>query len=269
MSGNCDDVVKVVSDFVQDNNGSNSCREVAVTWLTVVALIGVIFLVIAIHYQWRMYKALELRRLRKMTEFLSAEEIVELQIDNSQITEIWIRKLYMKYLDLDDDRSGTITVSEFLKMPTFKCNPLGHRIFAAFDANQDGHLDFQEFVTCFQTMSQNGSVRDKARTFFRICDVDGDGKVSRDDLFNVVSLITHRPRTKQELTKGLNYGETMEELETFESDWDNFISFIVDQMMTESSSDDNLQYLSFQDFMQSLIITKAGFVERMNLSITI
>ena len=92
---------------------------------------------------------------------LTTEEVIELQVSAPEWTEEQLRRLYRKYVNLDEDRSGTITQSEFTKLPEMRCNPLAHRIFDAFDRNADGHLDFTEFCTCVSVMSATGPLREK------------------------------------------------------------------------------------------------------------
>ncbi len=100
---------------------------------------------------------------------------------------------------------------------------------------------------------------------FRIYDVDTDGKISRNDLKYILSCVTHRPKSKHELTNGVDLTETIEEINDKERDWDEFIDSIVDEVMTASSSDPDDSFLSFGDFMQALAVTKADFREKMNI----
>ena len=100
---------------------------------------------------------------------------------------------------------------------------------------------------------------------FRIYDVDTDGKISRNDLKYILSCVTHRPKSKHELTNGVDLAETIEQCQDKEQDWDEFIGAIVDEVMMASSSDPDDKFLSFGDFMQALAVTKADFREKMNI----
>jgi Ca2+-binding EF-hand superfamily protein len=117
----------------------------------------------------------KLERLRRITHYLTAEEIVELQVHAPNFSETILRKLFIRFMNLDWDRNGTLTCNEFCTMPELKCNPLSYRLFDAFDVNEDGHLDFAEFVVCVHVMSPLATANDKAAAMFRIYDVDSDG----------------------------------------------------------------------------------------------
>tara|TARA_B110000208_G_C11481585_1_gene326012 strand:+ start:208 stop:480 length:273 start_codon:yes stop_codon:yes gene_type:complete len=78
--------------------------------------------------------------------------------------------------------------------------------------------------------------------------------------------VTHRPRSKEELMQGINIEETLEEHMEKEEEWDEFIDSIVDEVMSISASDPDDQYMTFEDFMQSLATTQADFREKMNIS---
>ena len=117
-----------------------------------------------------------LEKLRKTTHFLSPEDVIELQVHAPEFSETIIRKLFFRFMNLDWDRSGTLTCNEFCLMPELMCNPLSYRLFDAFDLNEDGHLDFAEFVGCVHTMSPLCSAQEKASAMFRIYDVDSDGE---------------------------------------------------------------------------------------------
>ena len=117
----------------------------------------------------------QLEQLRRITHYLDAEEIIELQVHAPMFSETIIRRLFIRFMNLDWDRSGTLTCYEFCTMPELQCNPLSYRLFDAFDVNEDGHLDFAEFVGCVHVMSPLCSANDKAAAMFRIYDVDSDG----------------------------------------------------------------------------------------------
>lgn len=204
-------------------------------------------------------------RLRQRTRFLTDLEVVEIQVQAPTFTETDLRRLFIRFMDLDSDRSGTLTCSEFCQMGELRANPLAYRLFDAFDLNEDGHMDFSEFINCIHVMSPEGTSNEKASAMFRIYDVDSDGKISKADLSYILSIVTHRPKNKQELMSGVSLEETLEESMQKEKDWDEFIASIVDQVMEASSSDTYNNYLTFEDFVQSLAVTKADFREKMNI----
>jgi Ca2+-binding EF-hand superfamily protein len=212
-----------------------------------------------------MSKRRALEHLRRVTHFLTDEQIVELQVHAPQFSETLLRKLFIRFMNLDHDRSGTLTCQEFCMMPELQVNPLSFRLFDAFDVNEDGHLDFAEFIGCVHVMSPLCTANDKASAMFRIYDVDSDGIISRDDLKYILGCVTHRPKSKSELTIGINVKETLDEHLQREREWDRFIGSIVNEIMKISASDPDDNFLTFEDFMQSLATTQADFREKMNI----
>ena len=80
----------------------------------------------------RRIRALE--HLRKVTHFLTEEEIIELQVHAPAFSESLLRQLFIRFMNLDSDRSGTLTCQEFCAMRELRCNPLAYRLFDAFDS---------------------------------------------------------------------------------------------------------------------------------------
>ena len=218
--------------------------------------------------------------LWKRTETLTEEDVLELQV-TTHLEEEVIRALYLRYDELDSDNSGTITAAEFCRMKEMVVNPLGFRIFDAFDKNDDGHLDFSEFINLVTVMSHHGTAADKLLALFSMYDVDGDGRISRTDLKYILELVTHRPKTKEELkgiSKEASYaGLTEEEREEKEDEhaeeankiWDGFLDGIVSKVMFESSSHPHQTSLSAEDFSKAISETRVDYQEKMNVEIDI
>ena len=143
----------------------------------IVTLITLLITAFLMYIGWLLVKRKrnQLEQLRRITHYLDAEEIIELQVHAPMFSETIIRRLFIRFMNLDWDRSGTLTCYEFCTMPELQCNPLSYRLFDAFDVNEDGHLDFAEFVGCVHVMSPLCSANDKAAAMFRIYDVDSDG----------------------------------------------------------------------------------------------
>ena len=91
------------------------------------------------------------------------------------------------------------------------------------------------------------------------------GIINRNDLTYILGSLTQRPRTKEELFNGVNLEETMEQHLDKEEEWDKFINSIVDEVMANSASDPDDQFMTIEDFMQSLATTQADFREKMNV----
>ena len=65
-------------------------------------------------------------------------------------------------------------------------NVYEHHLFRSFDANDDGRLDFSEFVQALSTL-QRGTAHDKLNWIFRMYDIDGDGQIMKDELVEIIN----------------------------------------------------------------------------------
>ena len=59
-------------------------------------------------------------------------------------------------------------------------------VFEAFDVNNDGYIDFNEFMVVFYIMT-NGTPEEKTRQVFRLCDRDKNGTVSHREIRYLLS----------------------------------------------------------------------------------
>ena len=57
-----------------------------------------------------------------------------------------VQRLEKRFHKLDLDRSGSISIGEFVSVPELKENPLVKRVVEIFDSDLDGEVDFKEFV---------------------------------------------------------------------------------------------------------------------------
>lgn len=109
-------------------------------------------------------------------------------------------RLEKRFHKLDLDRSGSISVKEFLSVPELKENPLLQRVVDVFDSDLSGEVDFKEFVC---GLAQFAAVRDnndaKLEFIFRIYDMDRDGFISNGELFQVLKMMVGKNLTDSQL----------------------------------------------------------------------
>jgi len=72
---------------------------------------------------------------------LSLDTFASLQLSKRDVL-----KLQKSFQDIDEDGSGTIDLSEFLKYVCVKSTPFSSRVFSIMDEDGNGKLDFREFV---------------------------------------------------------------------------------------------------------------------------
>ena len=114
--------------------------------------------------------------------------------------EIW--DLTRKFNKIDLDNDGQISVEDFLKVPNMQNSILVKRLISAFDKNQEGKINLQEFIQgiaifAFVPSSTNKDnkigqntnaeiLEKRTRFLFDIYDINGDGHIDRYELFSVV-----------------------------------------------------------------------------------
>jgi len=119
---------------------------------------------------------------------LTAEQLEEMK-NASEFTDGELKRLFRKFKRLDTDKSGSLSVSEFLAIPELEHNPLVRRVVSTFDRDHSGEVDFKEFIeaiTLFVRKDDVKNLNEKYEFTFKIYDVDGDGYISNADLFYVL-----------------------------------------------------------------------------------
>eukprot|EP00095_Tigriopus_kingsejongensis_P002708 snap_masked-scaffold809_size94238-processed-gene-0.4 protein:Tk02708 transcript:snap_masked-scaffold809_size94238-processed-gene-0.4-mRNA-1 annotation:"calcineurin subunit b isoform 1" len=109
-------------------------------------------------------------------------------------------RLEKRFHKLDLDRSGAISVKEFLSVPELKENPLLQRVVDVFDSDLSGEVDFKEFVKGLaQFAAIRGNSDAKLEFIFRIYDMDRDGFISNGELFQVLKMMVGKNLTDSQL----------------------------------------------------------------------
>merc|ERR1711892_382601 len=100
-----------------------------------------------------------------------------------------IKRLGKRFKKLDLDNSGSLSVDEFMSLPELQQNPLVRRVIEIFDDDQNGEVDFKEFIQGVSQFSVKGDKDTKLRFAFRIYDIDNDGFISNGELFQVLKMM--------------------------------------------------------------------------------
>ncbi|XP_038158873.1 lysophosphatidylcholine acyltransferase 2 [Cyprinodon tularosa] len=82
-------------------------------------------------------------------------------------------------------KGGRITIAEFAKILKLPVNPVLEELFALFDRNGDGTIDFREYVIGVNILCRPANTEDVLKMAFQLFDTDEDGKITLDE-FNAL-----------------------------------------------------------------------------------
>ncbi|XP_028776794.1 calcineurin subunit B isoform X2 [Neltuma alba] len=120
------------------------------------------------------------------SSMLTQYDIEEVQQHcNYTFTQQEIVSLYERFCQLDRNSSGFITADEFLSLPEFAVNPLSQRLLRLLDG-----LNFKEFVAFLSAFSPRATLQHKIEFIFKVYDTDCNGKVSFNDMLDVLRDLT-------------------------------------------------------------------------------
>merc|ERR1712038_2135560 len=195
---------------------------------------------------------------QKMGNFRSSLQLQEENIaqieEETGFTGNQIERLWSRFSSLDKQQKGYLTREDFLRIPELAINPLGDRIVHAFFRERDagqGHdeeesyggaggggagdssakervnfCDFVHVLAHFRPIKKNNdqnkmnSREEKLRFAFRMYDLDGDDKISKEELLAVLTMMVGANISEDQLVSIAE--RTIMEAD---DDKDNLISF--------------------------------------------
>jgi calcium and integrin-binding protein 1 len=122
------------------------------------------------------------------------------------------------------DKNARLPMSTILELPELKENPFKDRICKVFSSNEDGSLQFEDFLDMMSVFSDAAPKSVKSEYAFQIYDFDDDDFISSADLREVVNRLTG----EQQLS-------------------DADMQQLIDNVLAESDLDDD-DALSFAEF---------------------
>jgi len=158
----------------------------------------------------------------RSSQALQEENISQIESDTG-FTANQIERLWSRFTSLDKQDKGYLTREDFLRIPELAINPLGDRIVHAFF--RDGHsnsnandlqlenrdrdvvnfCDFVRVLAHFRPIKKNveknklNSRQEKLKFAFRMYDLDGDDKISKEELLAVLTMMVGANISEEQL----------------------------------------------------------------------
>eukprot|EP00096_Caligus_rogercresseyi_P003337 TRINITY_DN1619_c4_g1_i1.p1 TRINITY_DN1619_c4_g1~~TRINITY_DN1619_c4_g1_i1.p1 ORF type:complete len:195 (-),score=52.06 TRINITY_DN1619_c4_g1_i1:747-1331(-) len=119
------------------------------------------------------------------------QETLHRLLAETYFTEKEIKQWHKGFLK--DCPNGLLTEQGFVKIytqffPNGDPTKFASLVFRVFDENQDGSIEFEEFIRALSVTSR-GNLDEKLHWAFRLYDVDNDGYITRQEMYNIVDAI--------------------------------------------------------------------------------
>ncbi|KAL6223712.1 hypothetical protein ACLB2K_002570 [Fragaria x ananassa] len=143
------------------------------------------------------------------SSMLTQYDIEEVQQHcNNTFSQQEIVSLYQRFCQLDRSGGGFISADEFLSVPEFAVNPLSQRLLKVLDG-----LNFKEFVAFLSAFSSRASLQQKIEfwffplcvVIFKVYDADNNGKVTFNDMLDVLRDLTGQFISEQQREQVLTH----------------------------------------------------------------
>ena len=124
---------------------------------------------------------------------LLRQETLDFIVEKTNATHEDVQEQHKNFIQQYPD--GKIDSKGFRVMMN-KCFPdqdierLANHIFRMYDRNEDGKIDFREFMIVL-TVTSSGTPQENLEQIFRIFDINNDGTISKSELIRIVKDLFH------------------------------------------------------------------------------
>uniref|UniRef100_A0A8D8M9M1 Frequenin-1 n=1 Tax=Cacopsylla melanoneura TaxID=428564 RepID=A0A8D8M9M1_9HEMI len=134
------------------------------------------------------------------------QDAIEKLMTDTYFSEKEIRQWHKGFLK--DCPNGLLTEQGFIKIykqffPQGDPTKFASLVFRVFDENNDGSIEFEEFIRALSVTSR-GNLDEKLHWAFRLYDVDNDGFITREEMYNIVDaiyqMVGQQPQSEDENT---------------------------------------------------------------------
>lgn len=137
-----------------------------------------------------------LREFEETTPFNRAEIIYTFKVFRELAGEYAPHSVKTETEDGFANPDASLPVSHIVAtLPQLKNNPFGERICNTFAASSDGNMSFTEFLDMVSSLSPKVDPKKRVFHAFQIFDIDGDGVISRQDMYNMMDMLTGTGRS--------------------------------------------------------------------------
>lgn len=132
------------------------------------------------------------------------KETVNKLVEDTYFTEKEIRQWHKGFIK--DCPNGQLTEQGFLRIykqffPQGDPSKFAALVFRVFDENKDGTIEFEEFIRALSVTSR-GNLDEKLVWAFKLYDVDNDGYITREEMYNIVDaiyqMLGNQPKEEEE-----------------------------------------------------------------------